>query len=374
MDLLTTLKKNNLLKFEDVRFFLLNNNLKVKDKDDLYIVIYDKLKSDLTKKFIKQSRGIILEKETNNIICYTFDNNKDFDYEEKQDINLDDTIIEESIDGTQIRLFYYKNKWNVATTRCIDAYKAYWKSNKSFGELFDDVKTKINFDKLNTDYCYSFVLRHKNNRIVVNYKENDLILVCVRNLKTLEEVDKIEEGKRLEIKLPKVIEEFKDFDELVNYCRTDNKLNEEGFMLYNKKTGDRMKIIKKKYEEIKKLLYNSNALIYRYYLLRMNKQLEEYLKYYPEDCVDFVLFEYRTKEIIQGIHTSYMNLNVNKCITMKDIEFPYRPLVYKLHGLYLNRTYPKITKKVVETEYNKLHAKQHTFMYNLIYTTYNNNE
>ena len=40
----------------------------------------------------------------------------------------------------------------------------------------------MNFSKLNPNYCYTFVLRHPENRIVTNYDSADLCLVQVREI------------------------------------------------------------------------------------------------------------------------------------------------------------------------------------------------
>lgn len=365
MELLNVLQQNNLVNFDDVKFFLNNNNLKVKDSDNLYIINYDKQKSDFSKQFVKECRGIILEKNTNKIICYTFNNNNDFDYEEEYKFDFNNMTIEESIDGTQIRLYNYENEWRVATTRCIDAYKTSWLSDKTFGQLFDDVKHLVNMEELNKNNCYSFVLQHIDNRIVLNYNKNNLVLVCVRDMDTLEEIDKFEEGKRLELSLPKICKHFKSMNELVYYCKNDKNMN-EGFMLYDNETKNRIKIIKKHYTYIKDMLRNTPNLEYRFYMLLKNKNIGNYLKYYPEHNIKFEIMKKRTNNIVQNIHYNYMRKNINKDIVMTDIPFGYRPLVYKLHGLYIkNKT--KITYEVVMEEFLKLHEKQHCFIYNSIY-------
>ena len=340
--------------------------LKVKDKDNLYIVIYDKFKSDLSKKFIKQCRGIILEKNTNRVVCYTFDNNDDFDYNSELKMDINDTVIEESIDGTQIRLFFYDGKWNYATTRCIDAYRSYWKSERSFGSMFEDVKHLVDFEELNKDYCYSFVLKHIDNRIVVEHFVNDLILVCVRDMTTLKEVDKFVEGKRILVTLPKVYEEFKSLDDVVEYCKNDKKITEEGFMLYNKTNGKRVKIIKKSYSVVKKLLNNARSIEYNFFCLLKNGQLEEYLNYFPLDDIQIKLMKHRLGKMVQSIHYYYMRKNINRNILVKEIPFAYRPHVYKLHGIYKETRKP-ITYDVVKNYFMGLHEKQHFFIYNNIF-------
>ena len=62
--------------------YLSENHIKtITDKDipNLFLLKYDRNKSNFKNEGIKQARGIILEKETNKIICYSLDKfeNKD---------------------------------------------------------------------------------------------------------------------------------------------------------------------------------------------------------------------------------------------------------------------------------------------------------
>ena len=124
--------------------------------------------------FLRFFRGMIYNKKTKKIVCYGLDgklNINDF----KENNNYNDITIEESIDGTLINLFYDNNQWNVSTKGSINAKKSYWYSNQSFYNLFIEAwnkyysnldETNTNFDELNKEYCYSFVLMHPNNQIV----------------------------------------------------------------------------------------------------------------------------------------------------------------------------------------------------------------
>jgi len=186
MELLKELEQFNT--FAEVRDHLSSFNIVCKvdpNNDNLYLITYDREKSDFTLPFMKQCRGTILEKGTNKIVCYTFDKGLDFEFSDYdlndkemqlkvvggEDLDWNSCQVEESVDGTQIRLFYYDGKWCKATTRCSDAYRAYWYSDRSFGDLFDEAAELggFNYDALDKSCCYSFVLCHPENRIVVRY-------------------------------------------------------------------------------------------------------------------------------------------------------------------------------------------------------------
>ena len=93
-------------------------------------------------------------------------------------------IAEEFIEGTMINLFFdYENQeWEIASKSAIGAKNNFFVSdnniNKTFRTMFLEVCNHVNldFDKLNKDYCYSFVFQHPDNRIVVPFNNMNLYL------------------------------------------------------------------------------------------------------------------------------------------------------------------------------------------------------
>ena len=73
--------------------------------------------------------------------------------------NKKDIKATECYDGTTVLLFYYNNRWNISTSRCIDAYSSYWNPRKSFGEMFEEC-LKIKMEDFDINYSYCFVLLH----------------------------------------------------------------------------------------------------------------------------------------------------------------------------------------------------------------------
>jgi hypothetical protein len=371
MELLNFFNNNNLSSFNDIKstFSQAPFFLKIKDTQDLYILSYDKSKSDMTNNIVRECRGIILEKNTNKIICYSFNKNFDFDFD---DIDLDDTDIifpfldhysiklQESIDGTQIRVFWYDNQWNYATTRCIDASKARWFSNKNFKELFIEASQSLNYNNLDKNKSYSFVLKHPENRIVVPHNLPDITHVGTRNLTTLlESDDNINVNKP--ISLP-----FKSLHDVIKKAYFDLPSTTEGFMLCDK-YFNRLKIIGKSYREIKKIRGNTFDIFYRYLELRKDNNVQEYLKIFPENEEQFKKFNTKLQKLSSKIHMEYINKHVMK--TSNTITWQFRPIVYKLHGEYLKNHYSTTLNMVKRLLYN-LEPQQICFIYNKTYKKY----
>lgn len=364
MNLLNLFRNSNINEYTSIKSLLEREpyNLIVKDIQhfpNLYMIVYDKNNSDLNNSVVKECRGIILEKNTNKIVCYSF--NKGLNLHNNllpNQFDWNSTKVEKSIDGTQIKMFFYDGEWRYASTRCIDANRAYWYTNESFYDLFTDVKNEIDYNRLNEKYCYSFVLCHPKNRIVMNYDEPKLYHVLTRDLETLEEVD-IDIG----VEKPEVFTNFETFEDLLNSAANSESM-EEGYMLCYKDCDNilhRVKIKNESYNKIKKLRGNTNNLFYNFLQLRSNDLLQLYLTFYPEHSSRFALFELDIRKLASEIHHLYMNKHVHRVET--NIPSHLRTMIYKLHGSYLDTHEITTINKVVDN-LCELHPSQVCHMYN----------
>lgn len=148
-------------------------NLHVVQKENLVLLKYNQFKSDFTLEIVQESRGIILENKTWNVICHPF--KKFFNLGETNAVNIifEDSHILEKVDGSIIKIFHYNDEWKVATNGTIDANDANTRDGISFNELFFDVLPETNFRELtksfDKDNTYLFELIHPLTRIVVDY-------------------------------------------------------------------------------------------------------------------------------------------------------------------------------------------------------------
>merc|ERR1712166_693989 len=159
--------------YENLRKVFKNEpyNLKVKEDNDnnnLYMLCYKRNNLNKDISFINECRGIILEKDTNKVVCYTLPKINKVNIMDEEIINkINNSIkdnseiennfdwntikVEESIDGSHIRLYYYGDKWCISTTRMVDASKSRWGNRKSYYEMFMDAYNNIKNDKFNFD-------------------------------------------------------------------------------------------------------------------------------------------------------------------------------------------------------------------------------
>ena len=186
MEFTNFLQSQNISSYDDIKNVLSQEpyclRFKVdRDLPNLYLVTYTRGKSDMNIPIVRACNGLIIEKNTNKIICQSF--YKTASDDETENYLLPDytkSKLEELNEGTLIRIFYYNNKWNYATKGCLVAKKSYWNSKKSFYDMFVDCLKVSNLnidDKFDTKYCYSFIIRHPENKYIVNYEIPSLVHV-----------------------------------------------------------------------------------------------------------------------------------------------------------------------------------------------------
>lgn len=241
MDLQNYLKKFNT--FDDFMKDIELTNIKIKSLDEL-VLLYVPFKIDqqsLTE-IEKICRSVVIERSTLNIIAYSYPIILYNDYVSLTncEINKEKKTITESIEGTLLTMYYYK-EWRVSTRKCIDANKSFWKSSKSHLELLKDTLT-INWDTFcnlhNKDYIYTYILVHNENKQLIDYTERfgenykKLIRGIIRNRSTFELITEKTEIDNV-IETPSYVDysfldKINENDESID---TVNKIRNEGLLV-----------------------------------------------------------------------------------------------------------------------------------------------
>ena len=326
------------MKYPDIRKSLYKKyGLITKDEDSLpglYMITYNKPdrptnnKVSLTKEqqlIVNQYRGIIVEKDTNRPVCYTFDKmNRHF----PDDWELNNCNITVSCDGSQIKIFYYEKNdhWVVSTTRRIDASRSYFFSNKSFMEMWQDACASLNWNKLNKDCCYSFVLAHPDNRVVARHNKPFLTHVLTRNMKTFNLVnDDIGIPKPQPIAFKTKNDIWKSIKKLPYF--------KEGYTVQHGNTF--IKLVNSKYQEVKELRGSSSSLLFHYFNLKKQNKIRQFLSYYPESSETFKYFNDCFENLCVLAYNEYILVRIRKVIQAPQVLRFLKPVLYRLHGIHL---------------------------------------
>jgi len=307
-------------------------NLQVGALGNLILLKYNQFDSDFANKIVQECRGIILEKDTWNIVCHPY--HKFFNMGESNAyklIDLNDAHVFEKADGSIIKVYHYDNEWRVATNGTIDADLASNNDEISFKTLFFDVISEDEFINLtngfDTKNTYLFEIIHPAIQIVVDYEnKKELILTGIIKNETgdddkIVDYDILTVRKKMEklfgdlpIRYPRVFDlsNVNDVDTLSDIADVENihGNNFEGFVVakvYDGRVIARVKIKSPKYISLHRIATGDGVTNNLVGVLLENEleEFEAYLDKIPVAVADeyrglknkyFKLIEYLYKE------------------------------------------------------------------------------
>ena len=261
---------------------------------------------------------------------------------------IENVVVDEFLDGTMINVFYDVDSWKTATRTVVGA-KCTFYSTKTFHEMFHE--TNINYDLLDKELCYSFVLQHPENRIVTPIETPMVYLVACYKI---QDNTVIEQPLPTCFPIPKryIFESYKEAEEFVQQQPYWFK----GLMV--KCENDRSKIRNSHYESIKKLRGNSSNLKYVYYTLRNSENEKVYCQYFPNQ---FKGYEEELATTVKLLHSLYIECFIKKVKPLKLYTMPLKQHMYELHMIYLHHLRQEkkyINKQVVWDYVNKCSPTQ----------------
>ena len=301
--------------------------------------------------------------------------------------NKDNIIAQEFVEGTMINVFWNKNigitgGWEIATRNIVGANSSFYKSTKTktFRQMFLEAAKENNLvlERLNPKYCYSFVLQHPDNRIVVPFYQLQLYLVAMyyidnsdKNNRIINTIDNISirnlDWQNSTIKFPEIYSFEKYSDLIEKYASMNTTYNILGVVLYNTITGERCKIRNPVYEQVRNLRGNQPKLQYQYLSLRKEGKVKEFLKFYPENKKEFSLFRDQVHLFTNTLVSNYIACYIKKEKPLLEYSEQYRSHMFNLHQKYINELREKkmfITSTIVCNYVNNLHPSLLMFSLN----------
>ena len=385
--------------------------VKEQSDSDLFLATYPNTTAqtdtdvDMNDPIVKACKGVIFQRDPLKIVCYTFskpteidlngekhgvdgDENEDKDKErvdekedkhedekenenEKEDKHGDDGKVnrylelskkwnefnvEELIDGSCIKLYYHNEMWNISTNRCIDSKKANWNNYKNFYDMWEDARKEmeLEYDVLDNDCVYSFVLCHPQNRIVTKHVKPCIIHIGTFNMKECKEVE-----RKLNIQKNLTPKEYKisSYDEMLSevqklhymtrgFAITSKELNENG-------EYDRYIVENPEFTMVKNVRGSKRSMIERY--VELSRTDSEMFKMFNQYFPEFSWVDEKMEQLAQMIFWIYTNFYIHK--TTKFVNPKYWKIVNELHNLYLS-TFEKTSIHTVRNHLNTYPLKE----------------
>jgi hypothetical protein len=358
------------------------NKIECRSNNSIYRVIrYDKnfLCHDLISSYglcrsviINSANNVIGFAPPKSILAETFINN----YPEHKTNNS--IVAEEFVEGTMINVFFdptigLTGGWEISTRNTVGATSSFYKSPhaKTFRQMFMEAaaENKLDINKLEPELCYSFVLQHPENRIVVPFSKPQLYLAGVYKINntsngvTVSYYD-VPEYRHFfnelgtTVKFPEVYN-FDSYKELVDkFGSMNTSYDIVGVIIHNKETGERTKIRNPVYEQVRNLRGNQPKLQYQYLCLRKEGKVKDFLKYYPENKKEFSGFRDQVHLFTNTLFANYVSCYIKKEKPLIEFSEQYRTHMFNIHQHYMNELREKrlfVTNTVVQKYVNELH-------------------
>jgi hypothetical protein len=352
-------------------------------------------------------RSVIYDSNTGDCVCFSPPKSVDYEVFAGGSANihstLDDNIIaQELVEGTMINVFFnqYTNSWMTSTKSTLEGKTCFFRTNylpledcecrKTFHDMFMEACKSCNLnllEDLDPKRCYSFVLQHPENRIVVPFTEPNIYLIGEYSM--TKELDgcnitshDIYKSNLIQVKVPQLYNSDKldtTFQMLKDTYASDECITPytiNGFVLYlhgintkplhftpNLQTyaaGFRAKKRNPMYEHVRHLRGNQPKLQYHFLVLRkatyftgrpLNVEfgpLDEFLHYFPEFSEAFCAYEFKVREYVAAVYRMYVKCFINREISLKNVDKQYRNTLYHLHKHYLENLRPNKMKVNLE--------------------------
>ena len=217
-------------------------------------------------------------------------------------------VAEEFVEGTMINVFWdpligLTGGWEISTRNTVGATPSFYKSGsnkqKTFRDMFLEAaqESGLIIQLLNPLYCYSFVVQHPENRIVVPFKKPQLYLVGIYSIinNSIHDNNVVVQvfdhqifkqcfkETNTTVQFPQIYN-FDSYTELIEkYGSMNTSYDIMGVVLHNKLTGERTKIRNPVYEQVRALKGNQPKLQFQYLSLRNEGKVKDFLKFYPEN-------------------------------------------------------------------------------------------
>jgi hypothetical protein len=345
------------------------------------IIRYDKtiLSSDIIPTY-GLCRSIIIN-NNNEVVCFAPPKSVSADlFMSNFPIKNESLIAEEFVEGTMINVFWdnsigLNGAWEIATRNTVGALSSFYKTknSKTFREMFLEAANVNNLvlDSLNRGLCYSFVLQHPENRIVVPFNQSQLYLVAVysfdnsdkNNIRVfsydMNEMKKSDLSIMTTIRFPQIYEDWTTYSDLIDkYASMNSSYNILGVVIYNKENGLRTKIRNPVYEQVRQLRGNQSKLQYQYLCLRKEGKVTDFLKYYPENKKELSNFRDQIHLFTHTIFTNYISCYIKKEKPLIEFSEQYRTHMFNIHQKYINELKEQksyVTNSVVIKYVNEIH-------------------
>lgn len=362
-------------KLDDSEYIASKNLKKMQKSDSTFILKYDKAALNVENvETLGLFRSVVVQKIGDEYKVVSFAPPKSVGYEHPKFEDGQELVYSQFIEGTMVNVFFDQEagEWEIATRSIIGGKGKFFKDSLTFRQMFLEAlnETPLEFEHLDKKLCYSFVVQHPKNRIVLKIEKPDLVLCAIYECKdnVITERSIYESGMGQYVHMP------------FCYPYSTKEQAKEVFgnpavtpfyvlgIMMKSRDGLRVKVRNPNYEYVHHLRGNQPKSQFQYLNLRHSGKVSEFLKFYPDFAEQFQNYRQQVHEFTTNLHQFYLNCYARKEKPLGQYPYEYRGHMFNLHQKYINDLIPdnkKVTKGVVIEYINELPPAR--LMYSLNY-------
>lgn len=331
--------------------------LRVVEQDGLAIIRYDKdIKTDVD---VAQYRSVVWDMSGNIPLCVA----PFRAVEGAPPVNTPLSSVEDFVDGFMMNAWVVGGALQLATRTRIGGDNTFY-SEKSFGQLFDDCLEKTSLKDRNglklcleglrsvehaTSAFVSFVVQHPEHRIVAKAPLPSLFTIhtgCVM----ADGVVKISERSvhwpqelsmlRISTYTQKSFEKSDEVEVLLRNTAAQRGWRWQGLVFKDGK-GSRWRMRTPTYTLLRELRGSESSALERFFRLRMQRKVVDYLKHYKEESDEFWAYEELLRARTADVFSAYVDVHKAHAVEFKKLPQQIRPAVFLLHSLWREQLRPK---------------------------------
>ena len=308
------------------------------------LIRYVKGQSDLSMPHVRLMRSVVWDTTANRPVSVT--PAKSMEGEMLPEVSAVEMLrAEHFVDGTLIGLFYdtYSSQWRIHTRSVLGAQSRYFSQTTTFATMFEQAMkaARIGFDSLDKNSCYSWVLQHPENRIVVPVDRARAF--CVQKATIHDDGSFTVDDLTGVPNAVQVIRDIKSTQDLWDLLAEWNKRfghAAQGIVVHYLPSGSRYKVRTPEYNRVRGMRGNSARRDFLWLDLWRSGKLLDYLRLYPEERATADAVVNRWKQITNDVFHIYTDVFKARSLAKAAIPPKHRPLVYGLHTLYMESLKP----------------------------------
>lgn len=318
----------------------------------LAVITYNKEKSNMAHPDVEYFRSVIWDLRKNRPVCVAPSRGRKFAELEAEGAAVPEAfLVEDFVDGVMINMFHHAGAWRLTTRSRLDADGNFY-GRRPFSELFWETFSNagLKTEDFDTAHCYSWVLQHPEERVVVAPPYGIAKIVPVEAFTIAEDGSvTARSGADLVAVLPAraktlVLEEHKLASISDVKARVEawgRRFGGQWQGLVVKSGARRWKLRSSQYDAARHLRGNQANRTYRWLEL-WGKKLEDYLRLFPEERADAEAAIAAFKACTQELYDLYQKVYRRRELPLGKAPQKFRKLLWEAHqknaGAYFANT------------------------------------